>query len=961
MGLALSSTAFSSYPSHEIWGMNSLTAKNILSFTKLMFYDSDSIQADCEAPSPEEIKRCLRMIRYSKSEATISELETLVQSARTWQLFEFLIRREQVIPHLIQLLRSHTTINLILAYRYGLMCIQLLVCVMAAGVTDEYDKRDDVYEAIRIESDGETRIWSRVADYASLVMCGAVMSGSDHQDAQRLVKQRFAGCYWGTKYVIFPKLGGLFKEDALWMLDELWEGRKDFLWVCNSFVRGSPGWSVLFTAFYHNIMEAGRPITLLQKLRGLLLRYSIFVPYPEFDHICKMIGEIEDNNSIIYFMDNHPSVDEQEANLMVDMFQRIFESSRYSYGRSTPLVIRYPFGLVYHSALAIIPDRAPPLLALVIERSWEGLQDPCSILKFKERILDSFEYAHTVIVCMSTALMVGALQRQSKKVAIAVWTKLLRDINILELIGRLCSITVISTNGSADGLLLSELDDHIPLTREDTRELLPVDQQDANFMITLFSCIFNSEPPPRGQSELICYPFGLVYHNALVAQPESAPFLLVAAIERVWKKLGDPESGMTLRERILDSFEYAIRATMSMSIALTSGGERSKRITATVWTKLLHDVNILELTEEPNTYVCVAAGCITALDGVNHCTGIMILTRHIGMNASVLIAGVRGKCMILPEIGGFYKEDAEYLLEKLWENRVAFLQASGILSWQGTPGWSALLAVIWHYMRQTDNSTLPLKRLRNLILRYAMSAPRPECYLLEDMVVAIEKHLPPPTPGNEELPPVDEYDVEFMGEVFMRYLDVPLALKEVYHNTLTTLPDRAPSLLSAVIERVWGILEETGSKFTPQERILHSFDYALNAITSMSLALRLLDNYSDHDQTIETATVVWTELLRNVNILELVGRLCSIIAISTNNSGSELLICPARLEYFMKSTRRLMAELKDIIQVHALENLNELSHMWHKSNTEPNCADRSGWKLGRRSISSLKSWINIGV
>ncbi|CAE6376733.1 unnamed protein product, partial [Rhizoctonia solani] len=466
MDLTLSSTAFSSYPSHEIWGMNSLTAKNILSFTKLMFYDSDSIQADCEAPSPEEIKRCLRMIRYSKSEATISELETLVQSARTWQLFEFLIRREQVIPHLIQLLRSHTTINLILAYRYGLMCIQLLVCVMAAGVTDEYDKRDDVYEAIRIESDGETRIWSRVADYASLVMCGAVMSGSDHQDAQRLVKQRFAGCYWGTKYVIFPKLGGLFKEDALWMLDELWEGRKDFLWVCNSFVRGSPGWSVLFTAFYHNIMEAGRPITLLQKLRGLLLRYSIFVPYPEFDHICKMIGEIEDNNSITYFMDNHPSVDEQEANLMVDMFQRIFESSRYSYGRSTPLVIRYPFGLVYHSALAIIPDRAPPLLALVIECSWEGPQDPCSILKFKERISDSFEYAQTIIVWMSTALMVGALQRQSKKVAIAVWTKL-RDINILELIGRLCSITVISTNGSADGLLLSQekVDDFTRTTR----------------------------------------------------------------------------------------------------------------------------------------------------------------------------------------------------------------------------------------------------------------------------------------------------------------------------------------------------------------------------------------------------------------------------------------------------------------------------------------------------------------
>ncbi|CAE6436122.1 unnamed protein product [Rhizoctonia solani] len=114
-------------------------------------------------------------------------------------------------------------------------------------------------------------------------------------------------------------------------------------------------------------------------------------------------------------------------------------------------------------------------------------------------------------------------------------------------------------------------------------------------MITVFLRIFDSEKPARAQSELICYPFGLVYHNALVTQPESAPSLLVAATERVWKKLGDSGSGMTLRERILDSFEYAIRATVSMSIALVSGGELSKLVTVTVWTKLLRDVNILEL------------------------------------------------------------------------------------------------------------------------------------------------------------------------------------------------------------------------------------------------------------------------------------------------------------------------------------------------------------------------------
>ena len=83
-------------------------------------------------------------------------------------------------------------------------------------------------------------------------------------------------------------------------------------------------------------------------------------------------------------------------------------------------------------------------------------------------------------------------------------------------------------------------------------------------MIKLFLGIFESDKHVRKQSELICYPFGLVYHNALAVCPERAPELLVVAIERVWKKLGDSKSTLTLRERILDSFEYAIRATRSM-------------------------------------------------------------------------------------------------------------------------------------------------------------------------------------------------------------------------------------------------------------------------------------------------------------------------------------------------------------------------------------------------------------
>ncbi|CAE6387156.1 unnamed protein product [Rhizoctonia solani] len=302
-----------------------------------------------------------------------------------------------------------------------------------------------------------------------------------------------------------------------------------------------------------------------------------------------------------------------------------------------------------------------------------------------------------------------------------------------------------------------------------------------------------------------------------------------------------------------------------------------------------------------------------------------------------------GECVILPAFGGFYKEDAEYLLEGFWLDRISFLQASSTLSWQGTPGWSALLAVIWFYVRHTDDSTstLPLRRLRNLILRYVLSAPQPENHFLDNIVGAIEKQIPSYTLGNEELPPDGKYDAHFMGMVFLKYLDVPVGRNLrvasdlmifpfglVYHNTLTTLPDRAPFLLKAVIERAWKILEETESKLTLQERILHSFDYALDAITSMWVVLKLPGNCSD--QTIEVATVVWMKLLRNVNILELIGRLCSILVISGNNSGSELLIGPERLKDFLKHNRRLMTQLKGVIQAHALGDLKELSHTWHK-------------------------------
>ncbi|CAE7064709.1 unnamed protein product [Rhizoctonia solani] len=376
------------------------------------------------------------------------------------------------------------------------------------------------------------------------------------------------------------------------------------------------------------------------------------------------------------------------------------------------------------------------------------------------------------------------------------------------------------------------------------------------------------------------------------------------------------------------------------------------------WVQLLSAIVVAGVIngsdKRESTLEFIRVNCANQIDMYEHVVahGVLMMSRAMGskdedneerIKACFVEKHQRNECTILPALGGFNKEDAEFLLKELWDERDSFFLASSKLCWQGTPGWSAILAVIWYHIRHINDSTLSLQRLRNLTLRYSISAARPETFLLRKIVQEIENEIPVLTPGIEELPPVDESDVKFMVTIYMSYLGLPLrsAIPDrapsdltwlpfflVYRNTLTTLPDRLPSLLTAVMERVWTILEESSPNFTLQERILNSFEYAVDVIQSMCIIPGLPCSRSD--EMIEATTVVWTEFLGNVNIVELIGRLCSMLVISTGGSGSEFLICSEDLKEFSKRTRDLMSTLQDVIQVQTLGNLNELGHAWHK-------------------------------
>ncbi|EUC59198.1 hypothetical protein RSOL_302420 [Rhizoctonia solani AG-3 Rhs1AP] len=311
---------------------------------------------------------------------------------------------------------------------------------------------------------------------------------------------------------------------------------------------------------------------------------------------------------------------------------------------------------------------------------------------------------------------------------------------------------------------------------------------------------------------------------------------------------------------------------------------------------------------------------------------------HEEVFSSYFVAShLEGDYVLLPELGGFRREDAVWLLGELWEDRKSFLQFSGSGLSSMMHGWSVVFAAMWRHIEKLQDSPELLKKLRNLLLRYALSAFNPEFKLVCNIVLLIEDQAPSTTTGYEELPPVDTDDADLILRLFMEYLNTekrdigpppgdmmafPFAM--VYRTTLNTLPNQVPYFLVAVVERVWKMLGSTAPTLTLRERIVDSYEYGLNAIMSMCSALIFGD---DIEPSLD-AVSAWTKLLQEVNILELIGRLCSVAVVSSNSSASGFLISQDWFEMFTKYTPKFMECLKNVAQIDELGQLNDLCRTW---------------------------------
>ena len=108
---------------HELWGEHKRPLEFMLHYSELF----GGHLGDWEVTSMDELDRCFRMVRENKDRVSFSELETMVRSARTRQLFEHFTRDSlELIPRIMELLRFYCEENWVIQYCLDRVCCDVL-------------------------------------------------------------------------------------------------------------------------------------------------------------------------------------------------------------------------------------------------------------------------------------------------------------------------------------------------------------------------------------------------------------------------------------------------------------------------------------------------------------------------------------------------------------------------------------------------------------------------------------------------------------------------------------------------------------------------------------------------------------------------------------------------------------------------------------------------------------------
>ncbi|CAE6387254.1 unnamed protein product [Rhizoctonia solani] len=427
---------------HPIWGETLLEYPSL--FVSRFYKTNDETQFEC----PVEFKEQLRIIDNHPSLVTVSLLEGVLRRARTWDFYED-FAGQKPLPGLMKILHMHCDSHKVFSHYYGFLCIQLLTTVMHVGTLDSDAPEVQALRQRLRENSTEHDNSLCLADTDSGMLWISLQDPSRGMQRAILMEayNSIDGCYY-----LFYKTGGFSSQDALFLLEIIWADRKAFMMLCDSIGDEMPGWGILLMAIWHHIKDLEDPDILLKRLRNLLLRYALIVPDMEFSLVVSIAQQIEETASEKWPQTEElPPVDIDDCRNMLRAFNKYLNSAQAS--QDSGQIMAAPFWLVYRNAFSVLPDEIPLLIGAAIERVWKILAD--SAVSTISRIMASFKYAMSAMWALSLVLHTRDQTRRQRRTTATTWIKLMQDIHFMELIGRLCSVLVLSTEEGGNGFLIS--------------------------------------------------------------------------------------------------------------------------------------------------------------------------------------------------------------------------------------------------------------------------------------------------------------------------------------------------------------------------------------------------------------------------------------------------------------------------------------------------------------------------
>ncbi|KAH7338714.1 hypothetical protein B0J17DRAFT_658200 [Rhizoctonia solani] len=209
------------------------------------------------------------------------------------------------------------------------------------------------------------------------------------------------------------------------------------------------------------------------------------------------------------------------------------------------------------------------------------------------------------------------------------------------------------------------------------------------------------------------------------------------------------------------------------------------------------------------------------------------LHSHLYKNALGYYTSEIGQASIFQNGGGFTAEEAESMLDWIWKDRKAFMVLCGKIKMRG---WSALLFGIWGLLRESVGAYEHCKKIRHLLMRYALCTSGEETVAVADMMSAMEQEFRIVGAGCQfEVPPLDKEDGKNILDTFQDYLvpteSVIFPFELVHNASLHTRPEEVVSLLVTIMDHTWRILEYERPDW--RQKYSDAFYYGARVITSL--------------------------------------------------------------------------------------------------------------------------------